>query len=120
MGTIVVVVVDEFPQDGYQVALVDHDQVVQALDPNRSHDSFGDRIGVRRPTWGLHAEDAHGSSPRIEVPAVDSVAIVDQMRRLTSPSRGLDQLPPDPRGGRARGDVEMDQLSAAWLMKTIT
>ncbi len=60
MGTIVVVVVDEFPQDGYQVALVDHDQVVQALDPNRSHDSFGDRIGVR--LWGSHIHRRTGYS----------------------------------------------------------
>ena len=27
-------------------------------------------LGVRRPTWGLHADDAQGSSPDVEVQAV--------------------------------------------------
>ena len=75
MGAIVVVVVGEFPQDGCQVALVDHDQVVQTLGSNRPHDSFRDSVGVRRPTWGLHPDDPQGSSPDVEVPAVDSVPI---------------------------------------------
>jgi hypothetical protein len=37
----------------------------------------------------LHSDDAHGSGPGIEVTAIDSVAIVDQMGRLMGPKASL-------------------------------
>jgi hypothetical protein len=107
MRTSVVVIVDELRHDSYQVALVDHNQVIHALDANRPHHPFGDRVGVWGPTRSLDSDDAHGSGPRVEVPAVDRVAIVDQVRRLASPRRGIDQLPPDPCGGGVRGDLKV-------------
>ena len=98
MGPIVVVVLDELRQDGHEMAVVDHDQVIQTLVANRPHDPFRDRVGVRGPTRRLHSDDAHGSGLGVEVTAIDGVAIVDQMGRLTGPRRRLDQLLPDPCG----------------------
>ena len=76
MGPIVVVVLDELNQDGHEMAVVDHDQVVPALDANRPHDPLRDGVRVGGPTPGLDSEDAHGAGPFVEVMAVDSVAIV--------------------------------------------
>jgi hypothetical protein len=120
MGTIPVVVVDELPQYSHEVAVVDYDQVVQALDPNRSHDSFGDRIGVRRPTWGLHAHDPHGSSPGIEVPPVDSVAVVNQMRRLVSPRRASISCRQTHAAVGLEVTLKWTSSRRRWLMKNIT
>jgi len=37
---------------------------------------------------------------------------VDEVSGMASPGSRFDQLPPDPRRRRTRGDVEMDQLTA--------
>ena len=100
MGAIVVVVLNEVRQGGYETAVVDYDQVVQALDANRPHDPLRDGVRVGGPSRGLDSDDAHGSGPFVEVTAIDSVAIVDQMGRLMSPRGRLHQLSPNPSGGR--------------------
>ena len=98
MGLIVVVVLAEIGQDGHETAVIDHDQVVQALDANPPCDSLCDRVRVWGPTTSLDSDDDLGSGPFVEVTTVDSVAIVDQMGRLTSPKRRIDQLSPKPVG----------------------
>ena len=45
MGTILVVVGDELAEDPRQVVFIQHDEVVQALAPQRPDDTFHD--GVR-------------------------------------------------------------------------
>ncbi len=55
MRSVAIVVIRELRQHPAQVALVDHDYVVEALGPNRPHDpfgysvAFGARGGVRNP-----------------------------------------------------------------------
>ena len=48
-----------------------------------------------------------------EVAPVDGVPIAEQEARPAAPRGGLDQLAPDPGGGRVRGDVHVHQLAPA-------
>ena len=48
-----------------------------------------------------------------EVAPIHRIVITEQMAWLGAPGRRLDQLPPDPRRGRVRGDVHVHQLPAA-------
>src|SRR6266852_9464067 len=43
--------------------------------------------------------------------AVDCIAVPQQMARLLSPGRGLDELPPHPGSRRVGGHVDMHQLT---------
>ena len=49
--------------------------------------------------------------PRGEVAAVDGVPVPHQVPRPAAPGGGLDQLPPDPRRRRMRGDGDVDELA---------
>src|SRR5258708_7969971 len=49
MRSVAIVVVRELSQPPAQVALVDHDHVVEALGPNRPYDPLGHGVGFRRP-----------------------------------------------------------------------
>jgi hypothetical protein len=55
VGAIAVVVSRELPEQPDQMALVDHDDVVQAFPAESPHQSLGDRIRLRRPTRGSDA-----------------------------------------------------------------
>ena len=106
MRSIAVVVIDELGQHRPQVALVDHDQVVETFGPNCPHDPLGHRIGVRRPKRGPDAGDSQTRQLTIKVAAVNGIPVMDQVPRLPSPGRRLQELVPDPSRGRTRGDVK--------------
>src|SRR5450756_2353262 len=103
MRTIMVVVVDELRQDPPQVALVDRNQVVEALPTGCPHPTLGNRVRAGRPNRGLQTLDSQAGGALAEVGAPDSVMVMDQISRLAIPGCGFDQLPPDPSGGRMGG-----------------
>jgi len=49
VGPIMVVVGSEFPEDGQEMSLVDHNEMVKALGSNGPHGSLADRVRLRRP-----------------------------------------------------------------------
>jgi hypothetical protein len=103
----VVVVALELAEDRPEVRLVQNDQVVEALAAQRADESFGDRVRPRRPHRREHGRDAQPPRPEHELAPVDRVAVPHEVARHPSPGRRLDQLPPDPRGGRAGRDVQV-------------
>jgi hypothetical protein len=76
MWTILVVVVDELAEDQRQVVFIQHDEVVQALTPQRPDDTFHDRVRSRRPNRRRYGVDADASCTLTEVATVDSIAIM--------------------------------------------
>jgi hypothetical protein len=93
------------------VPLVEHDQVIETLGPDRPHDSFAHGVGIWRPWRGPHPDDAQTSQLTVKVPAIDSIPVVDEELWLPAPGRCLQELLPDPGSGRTGGDVEVEQLS---------
>lgn len=108
-----VVVGDVLAEHRAEVALVQDDEVVQALPPQRADHALGDRVGTGRPDRREEGRDAQGRSPFPEVAAVDGVAIPQQVAGLPAPRRRPEQLPPDPGGSRVGGDVDVHQLPSA-------
>jgi hypothetical protein len=103
--------VSEFEEHPAEVALIENDDAIEALAPDRSDQPLGDRISVRRPDGGPEASDAKLAQTEVEAAAVNSIAIMNQMSRLASPGCGIDYLTPNPCGGRAGGHVEVNERS---------
>src|ERR1035437_3043620 len=105
-----VVITDELPEDRAQALLVDDDQVVEALGPEGSPHPLADGVRPRASERCSHSGAAHPGETGIDVAPVDGIAIVDEMSGLPTPGRRLQELAPDPGGGRARGDPDLHQL----------
>lgn len=63
MRPVAVVVSGELGQHPVQVALIDHDQMIEALGTNRPDDPLGNRVGLRRPGRCPHASDRQARQP---------------------------------------------------------
>ena len=108
MWSVPVVVVSKFAQDCFQVALIHHDDVVKTFRPNGSHDPLANSVRPRRPRRRAHASDAEVDESLIKVAAVIGIPVMDQKLRLPTEGRRLQHLAPDPGGGRAGRDVEVN------------
>jgi hypothetical protein len=102
----------ELSQHPSEMSLVDHDDVIEALCADGLNEPFRDRVGLRRLRRRPHASDSEAAGPRIEIPAVDGVPVVDQVSGLATPRNRLKWLLPDPDRRRTGRDVEVDQLTA--------
>ena len=111
MWAINVVVVDELGEETVEVSLVDDDHVIQRLGADRAHKSFCDGVRAGGPDRSSDTRDAQFGQPGSERTAVDSVTVVDEVSGLPPPRSRLDHLLPDPRRGRTRGHIEVDQLT---------
>jgi hypothetical protein len=107
----VVEVTDILGQDLLQMVLVENQQVIQALGPNRPHPSFRDGVGARRSERRANLCNAEIPHPPIEACAVDSVTVMNEEgRRPSIPSAAFHNLLCRPCGSRGRRYVDMDNL----------
>ena len=90
---------------------VQDDKVVEALAPERPDDPLDHGIGARGSDRREQRLGAKRLSPRHELRAIGTVSVPDQILRCCSPRSSLDELLPDPHGGRVRGDIDMDKLA---------
>jgi hypothetical protein len=77
MGPISIVVSDELPQETLQLPLIHHDQMVETLPPEGAQRTLGDGIrprGHHRSPDPPYAELPH---PRVEVHAIDPIAVMN-------------------------------------------
>ncbi len=84
MRPVAIVVIGELGQDDVQMALIDHDQVIEALLPNRPDDPLGDGVRIRCHHRGEDAADAQPGGPIAEVAAVHAIPIMEQVSRLAT------------------------------------
>lgn len=106
--SVTVEVAQELGEQGDQMPLVQHDDVVKALLAYGPNYPLRDRIRQRRPVGCLDVFDPMTSELAPEVTTVSTVPIMDQVSRLPAPGGDFDNLPPDPGRRRAGGDVGGD------------
>ena len=89
------------------MSLIQRDDVIDALPPERPDQSFDDAVRLRRVNWRQHRLDADARRAGNEVAAVAAVAVANQYPWLVAPGGGLDHLLPDPRCRRVGSDIEV-------------
>ena len=93
------------------MVFVEDDEVVETLAAKRPDDSFRNSVRTRRVNGRGDRVDADPSGALAEVATIDRIAIALQMPWLVAPGCCLDQLTPDPRGGRVGRHVHVHQLA---------
>ena len=107
-----VVVRDVFLQDVPEVALAQHEDVVETVPPEGADDALRDRVRLGGPHRGQHRRDPHRRRPAHEIAAVAAVPVPKEKTRLPAPGRRFANLLPDPALGRMPGHVPMHQAPA--------
>src|SRR6202048_891080 len=108
-----VVVGGERFQSSAQMRLAQDNDVVQALAPDRSDQPFGKAILPRRGWRGRLVPNAHCAQAGRGDPALDPVAIADEVVRSLIPRKCLRYLTCNPFRRRICCDVDPDEVSAA-------
>src|ERR1700730_13292939 len=92
--------------------LVQDNDVVHTLTPDRSDQPFGKAILPRRGRCGRPVPDAHGAQSAPDDAAIDPVAIADEVVRSLIPRKRLRYLTCNPFCRRICCDVDPGQVSA--------
>ena len=109
----VVEIADILGQDLLQMALVEYQNVVQALGPDRSHPALGDGVGSRRSEWRAKLGNTNIAHPTIECGTITAAAVMNEKSWwLAIPSTAFDNLLSRPRGGGIRRHVHVENLPA--------
>jgi hypothetical protein len=96
-----------------QMALIEYEHVVQALRPDRSHQTLGDRGGPRRSERRANLGNTEMTHAPIEAGAITAVAIMkEETWRLVVPAAAFDNLLCRPLTGWTRRHVHVDNFPA--------
>jgi len=86
-------IADIFGQDRLQMALIENENVVQALGSDGSHPALGYGIGSRRSEWCANLGNTNIAHPTMECGTVTAVAVMNKKSwRLAIPSAAFDHL----------------------------
>src|SRR5262245_13966532 len=99
------------------MALVDDDQVIQAVPSNRSDQALNVGVLPRRTRCHWSTPDPHGVQPLLEDLAKGAVTISNEMARWPVLGKGLGNLMRNPFCCRARGHADMDQLPLSMMQE---
>jgi hypothetical protein len=96
-----------------QIALIEYEDVVKALGPDRSHPALGDRVDPRRSARRASLGDTETTHPPIEAGAITIVAVMSEKTwRLVVPTAAFDDLLCRPISGRMRRHMHVEHLPA--------
>src|SRR3984893_9438835 len=107
-----VVIVRIVFQNPTQMFLVQDNDVVQTLAPDRSDQPFGKAVLPRRGRCNWLVSDAHGTQSARDHSAVDSISISDHIARCAIPRKSLGDLTCNPLRRRVGCDADPDEISA--------
>src|SRR5215510_791998 len=109
----VVEIADILRQDLLKMALIEYEQMVEALASDRSHPALGDGVRPRRSERCANLGYTNIAYPTIERGAITAVAVMnEETSRYSVPSAAFDNLLRRPRSGRMRRHPNVDDLSA--------
>src|SRR5262249_49304299 len=98
-----------------QVLFAEHDNVVEAIPPDRSDHPLRISVLPWRPRRDRAVANAHGAHTPNEGWAVSTIPIANETTRCRSPAVGLGQLLGNPFRGRMGGHAQPHQLSTTML-----
>lgn len=78
VGTVQVMVVDVFGEDGFKMPAPENEDPVQTLAPDGADDALADGVRPRRPAGGLDDPDVLCSEHRVEGSGLLHVLIEDE------------------------------------------
>src|SRR5882757_11291838 len=107
-----VVIVRIVFQNPTQMFLVQDNDVVQTLAPDRSDQPFGKAVLPRRGRCNWLVSDTHGTQSACDDRAIDPIAITNYVTRSTVPRKRLGDLTCNPLRRRVGCDVNPDEISA--------
>jgi hypothetical protein len=107
-----VVVLEVRGQDPQQVSLIQDNEVIQALAPDRTDEAFNVRRLPRRAISDNVLFDAHMPDTSNKIYAVDSITISNEKARRLVEWKCVYYLLRCPPGCWMRGDVEVDNSSS--------
>src|SRR5260370_38661483 len=107
-----VVIVRIVFQNPTQMFLVQDNDVVQTLAPDRSDQPFGKAVLPRRGRCNWLVSDTHGTQSARDDSAVDSISISDHIARSAIPRKRLGDLTCKPLRRRGGCDADPDEGSA--------
>jgi hypothetical protein len=93
-----VVIIEVTGQNAFEVGFVEHDDMIEALPPDRADQPFDVGILPGRPRRGKHFLDAHTLQTFPKAVAVGAVAVADQVTRRLVKGEGLADLASYPNG----------------------
>jgi hypothetical protein len=109
----VVEIPDILGQDFLQLALIEDEHVVEALGPDGSHSTLGNRVGARRSERRARLNSTEITYPPIEAGTKTAIAVVNEKaRRLAVPTTAFDNLLCRPRGSRVPRHMHVENLPA--------
>jgi len=105
------IIVEVGRQDPTQVTSVQHNDMIEALPPDRSDDALDIGVLPGRSWCGQCLQYSHAIQARAKDRAERRVAIADQVSRRGFPRERLDKLLRQPIRRRLGGDVEVNNLA---------
>jgi len=109
----VVEIADILGQHPLQMPLIECENVVQALGPDRSHPALGDGVGSRRSEWRANLGNTNIAHPTIECGTITAVVVMhEKMSRHLVPSAAFDNLLCRPLFSRMPRHVHVENLPA--------
>jgi hypothetical protein len=89
------------------VTFIQYHHVVQTILPDATDQSFGVRILPRASRCGGHLFDTHALDPSVELAAIDTISVPQQIFRCGIPGKRFDDLLGGPLGGWMFCDIEV-------------
>ena len=111
MNSTFIIVGGEIDEDPTQVCLPEHDQVVDALPPDRADQSFCKTVLPRRAGRDRLVANAHGTQAAGDNSTVNGVTVADQVAWCLVPRKSFGDLLRYPARRRMRRHIDPDQLS---------
>src|SRR5919106_2897759 len=112
MGTRPVVVGEVPGEEAVEVSLAEHEDMIQALAPDRADEPLAERVLPRALRRREHLLDPHALHAAPELLAIDLVAITQEIAWGGVVWEGVDELLRGPGGGGVLGHVEVDDAPA--------
>src|SRR6266566_6533267 len=112
MRSDVVIIACVRSQDPAQMRLTKNEDMIQALTPDRSDQSFGKAVLPGRGWRGRLVPDAHGAQSACNDAAIDAIPIADEVTWRFIPRKCLRYLTCNPFCRRICCDIDPDQVSA--------
>jgi hypothetical protein len=97
-----------------QVALVEHEDEIEAFAANRSYDALGEGILPGSARGDEDLANAHALNPPLEVSAEDGVTIAEQVSGAGFVRERVDDLLGRPRGGGLVSDPMWTSSRRSW------